>query len=547
MLEPQDPDLLWIVIVGFIVAFVLAFGIGANDVANSFGTSVGAKVLTLRQACVIATIFELGGAILIGARVSDTVRKGIIDITSFNGTEELAMIGSLSALSGTGLWLIVATFVNLPVSGTHSVVGATMGYALVAHGISGVKWKTFGLIAASWVVSPLLSGLASSLLFVVTQRFILSKIDSFDVGLKALPIFYAFTITINFFSVFYKGSQVLHFDKIPLYGVLILSFGSGVVAAVLVYFLVNPYLRKKILREVYGGKDDERERTLSGSSTNGVSFTKSPTLSEHRVSAENQDITEVKEPQEEISQTEDDKVTLTLPSDEAQVAPATESSTPELNNDQSMSDNATFETKELIEDKGISEAQKERARSRGMSLLMEAQTRVTDEPKTGKLFAFLQILTASFGAFAHGGNDVSNVIGPLISLWVIYWSGMIQEKVLIPVWILVYGGVGICIGLFVWGRRVIKTVGEDLTPITPSSGFVIEIGSTLTVLCASNLGIPISTTHCKVGSVVMVGRVRAREHVDWSLFRNVILAWVVTMPFAGLISAGLYAALREAI
>lgn len=121
------------------------------------------------------------------------------------------------------------------------------------------------------------------------------------------------------------------------------------------------------------------------------------------LSSNNQD---VKEPQEEISQTEDDKVTLTLPSDEAQVAPATESSTPELNNDQSMSDNATFETKELIEDEGISEAQKERARSRGMSLLMEAQTRVTDEPKTGKLFAFLQILTASFGAFAHGGNDV---------------------------------------------------------------------------------------------------------------------------------------------
>ena len=80
----------------------------------------------------------------------DTVRKGIIDINSFNGTEELAMIGSLSALSGTGIWLIVATFFNLPVSGTHSVVGATMGYALVAHGLAGVKWKTFGLISESF-------------------------------------------------------------------------------------------------------------------------------------------------------------------------------------------------------------------------------------------------------------------------------------------------------------------------------------------------------------------------------------------------------------
>lgn len=114
---------------------------------------------------------------------------------------------------------------------------------------------------------------------------------------------------------------------------------------------------------------------------------------------------EVKEPHEESNQTEDDKVTLTLPF-EAQVVPATEAPAPELNNDQSSSDDVTFETKELIEEERISEAQKERAKSRGMSLLMEAQKRITDEPKTGKLFAFLQILTASFGAFAHGGNDV---------------------------------------------------------------------------------------------------------------------------------------------
>lgn len=109
----------------------------------------------------------------------------------------------------------------------------------------------------------------------------------------------------------------------------------------------------------------------------------------------------MKEPREEVNQSEDDKVALTLPS-EAQVAPDTEAPTSELDKDQLLSDDVTYETKELIEEEGISEAQKERARSRGMSLLME----VTDEPKTGKLFAFLQILTASFGAFAHGGNDV---------------------------------------------------------------------------------------------------------------------------------------------
>lgn len=169
---------------------------------------------------------------------------------------------------------------------------------------------------------------------------------------------------------------------------------------------------------------------------------------------------------------------------------------------------------------------------------------VKDRPETGKLFSFLQILTAVFGSFAHGGNDVSNAIGPLVSLWLVGTQGKVFEKASTPIWILFYGGVGISIGLWVWGRRVIKTLGEDLTKITPSSGFCIEIGSALSVLIASNIGIPISTTHCKVGSVVFVGRFRSRQNVDWKIFRNIIFAWLVTLPISGGISAAIMAALK---
>jgi sodium-dependent phosphate transporter len=172
---------------------------------------------------------------------------------------------------------------------------------------------------------------------------------------------------------------------------------------------------------------------------------------------------------------------------------------------------------------------------------------IKDEPETAKLFSFLQILTAVFGAFAHGGNDVSNAIGPLVSLWLIGSTGVVATKALTPIWILMYGGVGISVGLIVLGRRVIKTIGEDLARITPSSGFCIEIGSALTVLIASNVGIPISTTHCKVGSVVFVGRFRARENVDWSIFRNIVIAWLVTLPISGGISAAIMAGLRLAV
>jgi phosphate/sulfate permease len=159
-----------------------------------------------------------------------------------------------------------------------------------------------------------------------------------------------------------------------------------------------------------------------------------------------------------------------------------------------------------------------------------------DPPEAARLFSFLQVLTAIFGSFAHGGNDVSNAIGPLIGLFLIYQEGTIKEKSNTPEWILFYGGVGISVGLWVLGRRVIKTIGEDLTKITASSGFVIELASAMTVLGASLLNIPVSTTHCKVGSVVFTGRVRSKESVDWSLFRNIIIAWIVTVPVTGSIA-----------
>ncbi|CAF4331142.1 unnamed protein product, partial [Adineta steineri] len=111
-LEPYSVEVLWILIIGFIVAFVLAFGIGANDVANSFGTSVGSKVLTLKQACILATIFEILGSILIGAKVSDTIRKGIIDPGEFAKDPKELMLGQLSSLIGCCIWLLVATFFN---------------------------------------------------------------------------------------------------------------------------------------------------------------------------------------------------------------------------------------------------------------------------------------------------------------------------------------------------------------------------------------------------------------------------------------------------
>lgn len=132
-MEPYSTDVVWIVVFAYIVAFILAFGLGANDVSNSFGTSVGSKVLSVRQACIIATVAEIAGAVLIGYKVTDTMRKGILRVDVYVGAEEEFMLGMTAALIGASMWLIIATFLKLPVSTTHSVVGATIGFTLVCR------------------------------------------------------------------------------------------------------------------------------------------------------------------------------------------------------------------------------------------------------------------------------------------------------------------------------------------------------------------------------------------------------------------------------
>jgi sodium-dependent phosphate transporter len=174
-LDPLSPTVIWIVVLAFIFAFFLAFGVGANDVANSFGTSVGSKVLTLRQACILATIFEILGAMTLGYKVSSTIRTGMIDVSLFQGEEKRLMLGYLSSLIGGAVWNLVATFAGLPISGTHSIVGAIIGFSIVAKGFQSVKWMSILKIVASWFISPALSGSVSVLIFISIKFLILQK------------------------------------------------------------------------------------------------------------------------------------------------------------------------------------------------------------------------------------------------------------------------------------------------------------------------------------------------------------------------------------
>lgn len=206
-MEPYTDDVLWIVITAFIISFILAFAVGANDVANSFATSVGSGVLTLKQACYLATVFEISGAILLGYKVSDTIRKGILDITLYEGHEKELMLGMLATLGGCAIWLLIATYMKLPVSTTHSIVGSTVGFGLVARGSKGIQWGSIATIASSWLISPLLAGAISIAIYMLIYRYILKAKHPFEACLGALPIIWGIVVFINVIGITLDGSK----------------------------------------------------------------------------------------------------------------------------------------------------------------------------------------------------------------------------------------------------------------------------------------------------------------------------------------------------
>ncbi|XP_011926973.1 PREDICTED: sodium-dependent phosphate transporter 1 isoform X2 [Cercocebus atys] len=610
-------DYLWMLILGFVIAFVLAFSVGANDVANSFGTAVGSGVVTLKQACILASIFETVGSVLLGAKVSETIRKGLIDVEMYNSTQGLLMAGSVSAM-----------------------------------------------FVMSWFVSPLLSGIMSGILFFLVRAFILHKADPVPNGLRALPVFYACTVGINLFSIMYTGAPLLGFDKLPLWGTILISVGCAVFCALIVWFFVCPRMKRKIEREIKCSpsesplmekknslKEDHEETKLSASDTesrNPVSeigpaaLPLQAVVEERTVSFKLGDLEEAPERErlpsvdlkEETSIDSTVNGAVQLPN--GNLVQFSQAVSNQINSsghyqyhtvhkdsglykellhklhlakvgdcmgdsgDKPLRRNNSYTSYTMAicgmpldsfrakegEQKGeeIEKLTWPNADSR-KRIRMDSYTSYCnavsdlhsaseidmsvkaemglgdrkgshgsleewydqDKPEVSLLFQFLQILTACFGSFAHGGNDVSNAIGPLVALYLVYDTGDVSSKVATPIWLLLYGGVGICIGLWVWGRRVIQTMGKDLTPITPSSGFSIELASALTVVIASNIGLPISTTHCKVGSVVSVGWLRSKKAVDWRLFRNIFMAWFVTVPISGVISAAIMAVFRYII
>ena len=401
-----------LLIVACFFGFFMAWGVGANDVANAMGTSVGARAITIKQAIIIAMVFEFTGAWLAGGEVTSTIRSSIIDIESagFDDRPELLIFGMLSSLLAAGIWLVVASKYGWPVSTTHSIIGAIVGFAVVGISADSVMWGQVLEIVASWIISPVFSGTIAFILFLSVEKLVLSREDPLKYAKKFVP-YYMFLV------------------------------GFVIAMVTLVKGLSHVGL----------------EVTFSQSAFLALAFA---------------------------------LLTVTI----------------------------------------------------GIFLLRRLRLPDSDQPtaqmqSVERVFGVLMIFTACSMAFAHGSNDVANAIGPLAAInSVIANNGAFEAESALPVWILLLGGFGIVTGLAMWGHRVIRTIGKNITELTPSRGFAAEIAAATTVVIASGTGIPVSTTHTLVGAVLGVGLARGMSALNFGVVGRIFLSWIVTLPAGAILS-----------
>ena len=398
-----------LVILAGVVGFFMAWGIGANDVANAMGTSVGSKALTIKQAIIIAMIFEFAGAYLAGGEVTSTIRKGIIDASYFVDTPELLVYGMISALFAAATWLLVASVLGWPVSTTHSIVGAIVGFAAVGVSPDTVEWGKVVDIVGSWIITPLISGVIAFLIFNSAQKLIFDTDKPLEQAKRYVPFYMFLAGFVLALVTIKKGLKHIGLN---------IGTTDGFIYAAIVALVVA------IIGKIFIQR---------------LNFDENATRSTHYANVE-------------------------------------------------------------------------------------------------KVFAVLMIVTACCMAFAHGSNDVANAIGPLAAVVsIVDNEGQIAAKSAIAWWILPLGGFGIVAGLALFGHKVIATIGQGITHLTPSRGFAAELAAASTVVIASGIGLPISTTQTLVGGVLGVGMARGIAAINIGVVRNIIVSWVVTLP----IGAGL--------
>ncbi|ENH4487787.1 inorganic phosphate transporter [Campylobacter jejuni] len=461
-------------ILASIFGIFMAFNIGGNDVANSFGTSVGAKTVTIKQALIIAAVFELSGAIFAGAEVTKTIRSGIV-IFPNSLDPMLFVIIMLAALLSSGVWIFIATKKGLPVSTTHSIVGGIVGASIMMEllkfdgiqTLSMVKWSEILRIAISWVASPLLGGIVAYIIYSYIDKKILKPSEKLNDDLKNIKKERKKFKEEYFLNLKTKSQE----EQIKELSAIALDEEEQ----------ANNFYRNK-MKEF---KDQEKDIDIYS-----ILKTHMPII--------------------------------------ACIAAAIISAMflfKGLNNVSTLDILQNFWIIGIIG-----------TISYVVTFAIVKIVKKTELNKTtDRIFSWFQIFTASSFAFSHGANDIANAIGPFAAILDVLKNGTINATSPVPFAALAMFGVALVVGLWFLGKEVITTVGSKLATIRPTTGFSAELGASIVILLATQFGIPVSSTHVLIGAILGIGVYN--KNANWIMMKPIGLAWIITLPAAGIMAA----------
>ncbi|KAH2485405.1 hypothetical protein KXV28_001436 [Aspergillus fumigatus] len=549
----------WILALTSITFVFSAFGNGANDVANSYATSVAARTLSMWQVGILAVCTEFIGAVALGARVTDTIKSGIISIDRFENKPGPLMLAMGCAEMGNAAWLMLATGMGWPVSTTQTIVGALVGVGFAAQAPIHWEWTkgSVSQIAASWGIAPAIAAGFSALIFGILKYSVLERKDPFKWAMRLIPVYLAATGAILALFIVVEAPTAPSLEEFGAGKAvgIILGVFFGCLLIGVVFFL--PYFHRRLV------KQDARVRVyhlplgpwllkdtcplyFPGQGDKFVTNYYEDAYGEVLAGAKAHLHTTEQQPQQ--SQPTDTKLLesthdIERTADSAQYTPELKPRKKHLGPHERFLHPVadlpwTHPRKWLGWIKFcLLQGVTRDVVTHDSALLRDIHSRARRyDDRVEHLWTYCQVVSAMMMSIAHGSNDVANAVGPWAAVYATYRAGAVDTEAPTPVWFLVIAGLLLGLGFWFYGYNIVRALGNKITQMSPTRGFATELGAAITVLLASRLGLPVSTTQCLTGAATGVALMNYDlGAVNWRQLGFIFSGWVLTLPSAGLI------------
>ncbi|KAH4091829.1 phosphate transporter [Parastagonospora nodorum] len=569
--------------IGTFFAMLDAYNNGANDVANAWATSVSSRSVSYRQAMILGTIFEMVGAITVGARTADTIKNGIIPTSAFKGDAGVQMLAFTCALAGASIWVMWCTKHSAHVSSSYSLISSVAGVGVAVAGAKNVQWgwnkgKGLGAIFAGLGMAPAASACFGAIIFMLIKLTVHLRKNPIPWAIWTAPFFFLIAGTICTLSIVYKGSPNLGLNKKPAWYVATVTVSCGVGLALLSFLFFVPYLHTVVVKRDHSirwyhafmgpllfrrpapeGVETANVRDYAVVQEDDHIKTGSLSDSEHGVMATSgsQDaekgVVVAEHPQlsyKDLVAQGQERFHAKLRAKTGPLAWAMR-----YLHENKIRTGEIYERQNMLITLKRIPAMIMVGALYGVNYdIHAAQTGIHGTPEGARMervyshakkysnevehtYSFVQVLTACTASFAHGANDIGNAVGPWAVIYSAWTTGnAAQSKAPVPIWQLAVLSATLSLGLVTYGYNIMKVMGNKITYHSPSRGCSMEMGAALTVLIFSQYSLPVSTSMCITGATVGVGLCNGTiKAVNWQRVGLLVFSWIMTIPIAGTI------------